>query len=121
MHRDDSYTQPPLKSVLRFTFQIQRVVCWLCFVQLVLTRYVCLESKLSLVVCFSLWPCDKLVTCPGCNLPSLQDSWRRLQLQHHHDPQCRVSGDRTWMDGCDPVFFSPLYSFFCTLIIFCFI
>lgn len=37
--------------------------------------------KLSIGLFVFTWPCDKLATCPGCNLLSPEDSWDRLQ-QH---------------------------------------
>lgn len=43
-------------------------------------------------------PCDELVTCAGCTLPSTCDSLDRLQpIPPACYPECSLSGDRKWM------------------------
>lgn len=44
--------------------------------------WVCAGAWLLVSLC---WPCDKVVTCPGCEL-----------LQHLHDPGWRWRSDRKW-------------------------
>ena len=50
-------------------------------------------------MCFSVMPCDELVTCQGFTLPSPRDSWDWLQ-QKPRQPHKRDKAvtDNGWMD-----------------------
>lgn len=50
-------------------------------------------------------PYDEPAACPGCTLPSPWDRWERNQTAHNSD--CRIKGDRKWMDGWISLWFNP--------------
>lgn len=46
-----------------------------------------------MLVCLSVWPCDKLATFPGCDpaFTVTDDRWDRLQNPPAFNPECRSS------------------------------